>query len=163
MCQCGRHEPTKAKGWWILFGEEEIKSFTFYFEPKFQQTYPLWSCALHTAVSFLSRGKIRKACLRGFPLDIPWELCPHSHFVTFPLCLSRNFLREKEGVHNCTKTESDFKRECHSLSFFFSCEIRYWESFTDVLIYIGKWFCRLPIKTLRQQIKVSRKYESFAV
>ena len=88
---------------------------------------------------------------------------PSRSAVTRPLYLSRNFLREKEGVHNCTKTESDFKRECQSLSFFFSYEIRYWESFTDVLIYIGKWFCRLPIKTLRQQIKASRKYQSFAV
>ena len=52
---------------------------TLYFEPKFQQISLSWSYALHTAVSFLSRGKIRKACLRGHPLDIPWGLCPRSN------------------------------------------------------------------------------------
>ena len=77
--------------------EEETKSFTFYSEPKFQQTSPSWSSALHTAVSFLSRGKIRKACLRGFPLDIPstkWNIAT----------LTRNFdLAETVTLSNSTK------------------------------------------------------------
>ena len=70
---------------------------TLYFEPKFQQISLSWSCALHTAVSFLSRGKIRKACLRGFPLDIPstkWNIAT----------LTRNFdLAETVTLSNSTK------------------------------------------------------------
>ncbi len=74
---------------------------TLYFEPKFQQISLSWSCALHTAVSFLSRGKIRKACLRGFPLDIPstkWNI------ATFSGATTRNFdLAETVTLSNSTK------------------------------------------------------------
>ena len=74
---------------------------TLYFEPKFQQISLSWSCALHTAVSFLSRGKIRKACLRGTPLDIPstkWNI------ATFSRATTRNFvLAETVTLPNFSK------------------------------------------------------------
>ena len=66
----------KTKSLMQLCFEEEARNLAPYFEPKSHQTFSLWSSALHTAVSFLSRGKIRKACLRGHPLDIPGGCAP---------------------------------------------------------------------------------------
>ena len=45
------------------------------------------------ALPFLLREKEAKAYLRGFPLDIPWELCPRSNrkAVTLPLIYYENF------------------------------------------------------------------------
>mgnify|MGYP000352929873 FL=1 len=38
--------------------EEKARDLTLYFEPKIQQTSPLWSSALHTAVTFFVEEKL---------------------------------------------------------------------------------------------------------
>ena len=47
----------------------------------------LWAYAAHTRGYFSFTRKVSKSVSKGFPLDIPWGLCPRSNrkAVTFPL------------------------------------------------------------------------------
>ena len=63
------------------------------------------------ALPFLLREKEANAYLRGFPLDIPWELCPRSNrkAVTLPLIYYENFEHhwgDRRGPPFCWKSKN---------------------------------------------------------
>ena len=77
--RCGARSSTKGR-----FAETLVRSkvSNFSFLPHNKVTSNFRFCGLvppTLALTFLLREKSAKAYLRGFPLDIPWGLCPRSN------------------------------------------------------------------------------------
>ena len=104
--------------------EEEARILTLYFERKIQQTFPLWSSALHTAVTFLCEESYQRhtknLLVFGFPAEggVPPSIPPVNH---------ETFVIDKGERHGVTVGETsprgDIKEEVSSL-------IRFWILFS---------------------------------